>query len=258
MINFYSGTFGNTYEENPRESISDFKTLLSFRSAKYAGNNEDCAELLYTTEFNENYDFNNMKQVHWINISDRFFIPPIVGTTAVFSPSGVVDISDLFKDGKPVYFAWYCRTHESSQRTRFSVADFTISGQDMEDPGISATMYSQAMFNFRWSLNEAAGAQSSNLPSVTNALVTWDGVFNNLTGPLKEGYAISGPVRLPDVVSLPKDLPIVVKSIQTENLTEFQYVFKEAGDFETAFVGYNVNFSGRSEKVKKLKITIQE
>jgi len=258
MINFYSGIFGNEYRENPREPLDNFKPILSFRSAKYAGNNEDCAKLLYTTDFNENYDFDNVKLVNWIDISDRFTIPPIVGTSATFSNSGTVDISDIFAEGKPVYFAWHCKTNESSQRTRFAVSDFTFAGTDVNDPSLSGVIYSQPAFGFQWSLNADAAAQTSNLPKVTNTLITWDGIFDNLAGPLKEGYAISGPVRLPDVVSLPKDISIVVKSIQTENLTEFQYVFDKAGEYEVAFVGYNVNFQGQKETVKKLKLTIEE
>ncbi len=258
MINFYSGIFGNEYRENPRDPLYNFTPILSFRSAKYAGNNEDCAELLYTTEFNENYDFNNVKLVNWINISDHFTIPPIVGTSATFSNSGAVDISDLFEEGKPIYFAWHCKTNEASQRTRFAIGDFTFSGVDVNNPSVSSVIYSQPAFGFQWSLNPDAAGQESNLPSVTNTLITWDGIFNNLAGPLKEGYAISGPVMLPDAIVLQPDLPIVVKSIQTENLTEFLYVFEEAGEFEVAFVGYNINFSDRSEAVKKMKITIQE
>src|SRR5690606_35836026 len=88
MINFYSGEIGNEYRYREQERIYDMVPSLSFRAAKFAGNNEDCAELLYSTDFDGNYEYENVKATNWLNISDRFDSPPIVGTTATFSDAG--------------------------------------------------------------------------------------------------------------------------------------------------------------------------
>jgi len=257
MINFYSGTAGNDYAFHDQERIYDVVPKLSFRSAKFAGNNEDSAELLYTTDFNGTYEFNNVKAVNWINISNRFTIPPIVGSAASFTNSGTVDISDLVVEGKPIYFAWYCKTNEGSQRTRFQVMDFNVGGEVSGNSELSGVLYSQAQLSFKWVLNEAAALQETNKPNITNALVYWDGIFNNAAGPLKEGYAVSAPVVISEKMNLGLDNPQVIKSIQNENMTEYFFSFDKAGEYEVAFVGYNVNFNGKKEAVKKIKLTIQ-
>jgi hypothetical protein len=257
MINFYSGGIGNDYAHYAEERIYDMVPSLSFRAAKFAGNNEDCAELLYTTDFNGNYEYQNVKSVNWINISDRFTIPPIVGSAASFSDAGTVDISDLVVKGKPIYFAWYCKTNEGSQRTRFQVMDFNINGEVSGNSDLSGILYSQTQLSFKWVLNEAAALQTSSKPSITNTLVYWDGIFNNTAGPLKDGYAISDPIMISDQINLGLDKPMVIKSMQNENMTEFFYSFDKPGEYEVAFVGFNTNFNGKEETVKKIKLTIQ-
>lgn len=258
MINLYPGTFGREYRYRDVDRTYTYTPTLSFRAAKFAGNNEDCAELLYTTEFNENYDFVNVQSVSWTNISDRFDIPSIDGTSANFSGAGTVDVTDIFEEGKTVYFAWYCKTNEASQRTRFQVADFNLQGVSTDDSRFSGILMSQAAMGFQWSLNAAAAAQESNLPNITSSLIYWNGIFDNTAGPLKEGYAVSGPITLPEQINLGKDSPIVVKGMQNENMTEYTYVFEEAGEFEVTFVGFNVNFEGKKEIVKTIKLTIEE
>ncbi|WP_353140343.1 DUF5017 domain-containing protein [Pseudopedobacter sp.] len=257
MINFYSGSFENDYAFHDKDRVYDIVPKLSFRAAKFAGNNEDCAELLYSTDFDGNYAYENVRSANWINISDRFNIPPIVGTAASFTDAGIADISDLAATGKPIYFAWYCKTNAESSRTRFQVADFNVTGEVLGNSELSGVLYSQAQLSFRWALNEAAGMQASDLPSITNTLIYWNGIFNNTTGPLKEGYAVSGSVTLSDQMNLGLDKPQVIKSIQNENMTEYFYTFNKPGEYEVAFVGYNVNFNGRKETVKKIKLTIQ-
>lgn len=257
MINFYSGVVGNDYAHHAEERIYDMVPSLSFRAAKFAGNNQDCAELLYTTDFNGVYEYENLKSVKWTNISSRFNIPPIVGSSASFSNAGTSDISDLIVEGKPIYFAWYCKTNEASERTRFQVMDFNVNGVVSGNTDLSGILYSQAQLSFKWVLNEAAAAQLTNKPSVTNTLLYWDGIFNNTAGPLKDGYAVSGPVMISDQINLGLDKPTVIKSMQNENMAEYYHSFDKPGEYEVAFVGYNVNFNGKKETIKKIKLTIQ-
>ncbi|WP_161603037.1 DUF5017 domain-containing protein [Pedobacter arcticus] len=257
MINFYSGANGNDYTFYNKERIYDMTPSLSFRAAKYSGNNEDCAELYYTTEFNEDYSYNNVKSVNWIKISSRFNIPSIVGTSASFSDGGNSNISDLIEEGKPIYFAWYCKTNAGSERTRFQVMNFNVNGEVLSDSDLSGVLYSQSQLGFKWALNDEAANQVSNVPAITNSLVYWDGIFNNSLGLLKEGYAVSGPVTIPEQINLGLDKPKVIKSIQTENMKEYYYTFDKAGTYEVTFVGYNINFKGKKEAVKTIKLVIE-
>ncbi len=256
MINFYDGTIGNDVNFRDQERIYDMSPSLSFNIAKFSGDNEENAELLYTTDFNEDYTFENLQTVNWTNISDLFTIPPIVGSTSSFSYGGKVDISSFLEEGKPIYFAWYCKTNESSKRTRLQVKDFNVNGDVLSNSDLSGVLYSQDKLGFQWGLNEAAATQVSNIPQITSSLIYWDGIFDNSLGPLKEGYAVSGPIIIPEQINLGKDKPRIIKSI-AENLNDYSYVFDKAGEYEVAFVGYNVNFNGRKEVIKKIKLIIE-
>ncbi|MFD1632100.1 DUF5017 domain-containing protein [Pseudopedobacter beijingensis] len=256
MINFYSGIVGYDYTYHDKDRVYEIIPSLNFRSAKYAGNNEDCADLLYTTDFNGDYTYENVKAANWISISNRFNIPPIVGTSASFSDSGTADIADLFEGGKNVYFAWRCKTNEASSRTQFQVSDFNINGESLDANNPSSVLYSQVKLDFRWVLNEAASLDATQ-PNVNTSRILWTGTFNNTTGPFKEGYAISGPVAISEQMNLGLDKHEVIKSIQNENVTEYFYTFDKAGEYEVVFVGYNVNFNGRKETVKRIKLTIE-
>ncbi len=258
MINFFPGNYGKEYRYSKAERIYEYTPTLSFQAAKFAGDNVDCATLLYTTDFNGTYDYTKLNTVNWIDISDRFNIPGIVGTSANFSDAGTVDVADLFESGKPVYFAWYCKTNEASNRTKFQVADFTLKGNAVHETDISGTLYSQAAMSFQWALSPTTIAQESDQPSITGSLIYWNGIYDNTSGPLKDGYAVSAPIVLPDLMNLGRDYPIVIKGMQKENMTEYEYKFDEAGEFEVTFVGYNVNFGGRKEIVKTIKLTIEE
>lgn len=256
MINFYSGEIGNDYAYHNIERIYDMEPSLSFNIAKFSGDNEDSAELLYTTDFNEDYSFENVKNVNWTNISDLFNIPPIVGTTASFSDGGKVDISSFVEEGKPIYFAWYCKTNESSLRTRLQVREFNVNGEVLSNSDLSGVLVSQQAMDFVWALSEEAANQPSNIPAITGSLIYWDGVYNNSEGSLKEGYAVSGPINITDQINLGLDKPQVIKSV-AENVKEFFYVFEKPGEYEVAFVGFNVNFNGRKEVIKKIKLIIE-
>lgn len=257
MINFFSGEIGHEYRYHQQERIYDMVPSLSFRAAKFAGNNEDCAELLYSTDFDGNYEYENVKATNWINISDRFDIPPIVGTTATFSDAGKSVIADLIEEGKSLYFAWYCKTNEASQRTRFQVADFNIYGDIQEEEDLSGVLYTQAQLSFQWVLNENAASQASDLPSITNSLIYWNGIFDNTAGLLKDGYAISGPISMTDEINLGTDSFQVIKSIENENIYSFPYVFEKPGEYEVTFVAYNINYNGKKEVVKTIKLVIE-
>lgn len=260
MLDFYSGEIGRDYSYHDVERIyNDTKPNLSFRAAKYAGNNEDCAQLYCVKDLGTNYTFEDVKTAvsNGVNLSSRFSIPPIVGTAATFSNAGTADISDLTQDDKPIYLVWHCKTNAGSQRTRFQVMDFNINGVALNNPDLSGVLHSQTALSFKWLLNEATATQASNLPSVTNTLIYWDSIFDNLTGPLKEGYAVSIPVKIGDVMNLGLDKGKVIKGIQNENMVDYFHTFNKPGEYEVAFVGYNVNYKGKKETVKKVKIVVQ-
>jgi len=255
---FYSGSIGNSYTYHDKDRFYEVTPTLKFQSAKSAGNNPDCARLYYSTEFDGNYTYENIKSTTWLDITDRFHIAPLPPTTGlVNTPSGEVEIKDIFESGKPVYFAWHCTTQAGSQRTQFRVQEFTITGYVKDNPTFSSILYNQAGMDFQWYQNEASATQGSNLPSVSSTQLLWNGIFNNLTGPFKEGYAVSKPVVLPELnAGTDKPLLIIAKQSEPSSSNKYKYVYNQEGEYEAVFIASQVN-SANDEIIKKLFIKIE-
>lgn len=258
MVSFYSGTSGNDYSYRDKERFYSVLASLSFESNKTpnTSNNIDCAELLYTTEFNGVYTYDNVKSANWQPLTNRFQLQTeLQATSATYLASGNVDLTDVFSSGKPVYFAWLSKTDAGTNRTQFRVQNFKLNGTVIDDSSLSGQLYSQMQFGFQWVLNSAAAAQASSLPTVTSTLLTWNGIFNNLTGPYKEGYAVSGPIQLPQF-NAGKDMPTVILTKQNQNVLEYKYLYKNSGVYEVVFVASNTASNKQPEIIKKINITI--
>lgn len=258
MVSFYSGTAGNDYSYRDKERFYDVLASLSFESNKTPANsnNLDCAELLYTTEFNGVYTYDNVKSVSWQPLTGRFQLQnELQANATTFLASGSADITEIFKAGKPVYFAWLSKTAAGTNRTQFRVQNFKLDGTVAENSSLSGQLYSQMQFGFQWVLNNAAAAQASNLPTVTSTLLTWSGIFNNLTGPYKEGYAVSGPIQLPKF-NAGKDMPAVILPKGNQNAMEHKYIYKTPGVYEVVFIASNISSNKQPEITKTINITI--
>jgi hypothetical protein len=258
VVDFYSGTAGNDYSYRDKERFYNVLASLSFESNKTPANsnNIDCAELFYTTDFNGVYTYDNVKSADWQSLTNRFqFQSELQATSTTYLASGNVDITEVFKAGKPVYFAWLTKTAAGTNRTQFRVQNFKLEGAVADDSSLSGQLYSQMQFDFRWVLNGAAAAQASSLPTVTSTLLTWNGIFNNLTGSYKEGYAVSGPIQLPQF-NAGKDMPTVIITKQKEDVLEHKYVYKEPGAYEVVFIASNTASNKQPEIIKKITITI--
>ncbi|MFD1632099.1 DUF5017 domain-containing protein [Pseudopedobacter beijingensis] len=263
LINFYSGAVGNDYAYKDTERFYDVVANLSFQSGKSPNNNTeinwDCAHLMYSTDFNGDKNsinaYTSVKAATWKNITNRFSLPTIPGDIANYTNSGVSDISDIFKEGKPVYLAWYCTTQASSNRVQFRVVNSSLQGVVEDNPSLSSQLYNQNGFGFQWVLNPAAAEQSGSLPTTTSTQVMWNGVFNNMTGPFKEGYAISDPLALPQF-NAGKDKPTVIIAQKGKNEMVYKYVYKKAGNYEVVFIASNTQSNQQPEIIRKLNVSI--
>lgn len=256
FISFYSGETSSDYKFHDQERVYKSNTVLTFRSAKYAGNNADCCALKYSTDFNGTYDRASIRAATWTDITSRFFIPGIVGTSATFSNSGESEISDLFPaDGKPVYFGWFFKTNANSSRTQFQVAEFKIQGVVTEDPSLSGTKYDFVDFNYKMVLGEGFDGLTASLPNINATRILWTGVFTNDT--FKEGWAVSAAINNAGEVNLGLDKPLPIKIVSDPESSSYQYIYKAPGEYMATFVVANSSVYGRKETVKQIKITVE-
>ncbi|NGM61343.1 DUF5017 domain-containing protein [Sphingobacterium sp. SGG-5] len=277
LIDFYSGTFGNAYDYIDKDRFYDIMANLSFRSGKSPDNgspeNYDCAELLYSTDFNgEREDINayaSVKAATWIPITDRFELPQGKPEgIAVYKESGVKDVSDIFAEGKPVYLAWHCTTQAESSRVQFRVIESSIQGVVIDNSSLSTELYKQAEMDFKWVENQASAEQPASRPTVSTTQVNWNGIFNNKTsntnssqqhprlGQFKEGYAISKALELPRF-NAGKDKPTLLTPKNDGNWGEYEFIYDKPGVYEVVFVASNVR-DGGEPIMKTFTVTIAE
>ncbi|NGF55247.1 DUF5017 domain-containing protein [Parapedobacter sp. SGR-10] len=257
VITFYSGENGAAYAFRDQERVYEATTGLSFYSAMYAGNNPDCAALKYSIDYNGEYTPEAIRQATWVDITDRFHIPTINGTSAVLEPSGEKDISDIFPDeNTPVYFAWFFTTAENSDRTRFQIREFEVRGIVADDPGLSGVTYDFLSCGFQMIKGEGFAIQDdeTTTPRVTEAMILWDGIFK--TTAFKEGWAVSLPIYPTNKVNLGRDYGVGIKSALDARLLSHGYVYRKPGNYRVTFVAAGVNAYGKSEVVKHIDITV--
>ncbi|MET0393233.1 MAG: DUF5017 domain-containing protein, partial [Chitinophagaceae bacterium] len=242
IITFYSGLPGSDYDFIDKDRVYPATQSLSFISAKYAGNNADCASLKYSTDFNGVYDLASVRAATWTDISNMVHIPAINGSSAIFENSGEADIAGIFPSGagKPVYFAWYFTTAANSSRTRFQIQQFQIKGNVPADPSLSGVRYDFGAFNFQMLPGEGFLTQSdpATLPRVTATAIIWDGVYANTS--FKEGYAVSKPIYSFTELNLGHDKGTAIKSAYDPALKEYNFRYDKPGNYTVTFAGANV------------------
>ena len=257
IMTFYSGEAGSDYAFKDKERIYGATTSLSFQSAKYAGDNDDCAALKYSTDFSGVYEPDAIRQATWIDISERFNIPDINGTSAVMEASGERDITDLFPDADtPIYFGWFFTTNENSGRTRFQVRDFEVIGVVAENPELSAAKYNFVSSGFTMVKGEGFQIQDhpTTTPRVTETAIIWDGVF--ATTSFKEGWAVSLPIYGASQINLGSDYGTPIKALIDPPLTAHSFTYEKPGTYTATFVATNASVYEVKENTKQITIIV--
>ncbi len=257
LLGFYSGTVGNNYEFRDTERFYEVLAKLSFESNKVPANsnNVDGLELLYSTDFNGNYDYTNVKMATWLPLTSKFSIQTeLQASSSTYEPSGLVDVTDIFVDDKPVYFAWFCKTNAGSYRTQFRMQQFKLQGEVIDDSSLSSDLFAQNDFNFQWVLNPEAALAGG--PTVNDTQILWTGTFNNTSGPYKDGYAISKAIELPKF-NAGKDTPTILLPTWSEGVAKYEFVYKKAGTYEVVFLASNLTSGAPGEIMKTVTVTVQ-
>src|SRR5690606_38593801 len=267
VVEFYSGTFGHAYDYRDKDRFYDVGAHLSFQSSKApsTGNSQpnwEPAELFYSTDFNGDRTsanaYTSVKAATWIPITDRFNLPRGTpqGLTA-YVHSGAGDITDIFAGDGPVYLAWHCTTQAASNRVQFRVIESSIQGAVADNSSLSTELYNQSQLNFQWVLNSAAANQGSRLPTDYTSATTlqWDGIYDNTSGPFKEGYAISEPLELPQF-NAGRDVSTTIVGRWDANRMKYTFTYDKAGEYEVAFIAYYLG--SEQEITKTLTLNIVE
>lgn len=104
-IAFYSGELLKDYafKDGRVVDVANEGGFVSFTSAVTGGSQENQLAVLYSTDFDGNYDnLASIRNATWNDVTGSFTL----GTSATFKASGNLDISQWLTSGNPIYFAF--------------------------------------------------------------------------------------------------------------------------------------------------------
>lgn len=270
-IDLFTGEEGHDFDlRNTDRIISDKELLLSFQSAYASGNeysvHDELFRLKVSTDFSGTYTEDEVLNATWTDVTDKISIPTqtVSNWKENIVESGVLDLAPYVPENGELYVAmfYHVKAYDatlSNGRTIVYVFDFEItsrSGDGVETPVIYG-MDNTAMHLFEG----ASFADDTSLGCEFKTDKTIGDYFRFFSDfrPTadREAYMVTNPIA-PIRQNLGPDKPIVVQSATDSPVSEYSYIFNEAGTYEVVFVAHSISLTGEAvEEVKTFTITIE-
>jgi len=283
VVTFYSGIMGRRYEFKDR-TTADGTAQLQFSSLRASGTQTNSMQLLISSDFKgavAKYKVingtvtrdtaatsANIASANWTDISSRAAWS--TGSTTA-TPSGIVDLTDYAKQGKPVYIAFKYKAVTGSIQNKWTITNFavnnllpdnsvytlanfaasnqSITNYGFNSPGLGWMSHYDENLNankYRWVYTTGVGTAGSLV--ITGATTAAAATAS------AESWAIVGPVDLRKVTP---DAGVAIKEITAKVLNYVSLpVYTAAGTYKPTFVASNNTVNGTSVVVKQLPITI--
>jgi len=264
IISFYSGESGNDYEYANKDRYMDASVEFDFQTQvrSQTGPNTYCQDdqfhLYYSHDFafdgtNMADSINNVQSATWVEITDKFVMCPLeCSSNTAYKFSETLDITDLFEENKPVYFAFRYINRPYSQFGNGNIWRFSGLKMNAVTPAGIVSLLSQNTANWK-PIFIGEGWDKSRFTS-TATVVTMRGPSTNEVD--QELWAISEGALLD--TNMGYDLAVAIKSAFEVPLKEYEHIYTEPGTYTVTFVARNSNIYEGKEVVKQLQITITE
>lgn len=262
IVYFYSGENGKRYEYTNRASASGI-SQLQFNSLRANGKQDGMLRVMISQDFPGvtvgNADDTNAKiaAATWTDITSRCIIS--TGTTV---SSGVVDLTDFAKTGKPVFIAFKYLAQAGSIQNKWTISALTVKNALPDGTAYTIANTTNAVIaNYGVSTIVSPGWV---FYTATNSYF-WTLTSNNLviTGATSvaaatanaEAWALMGSV---DLNKVSPDAGIIhLKGYSDAKLENYSYTYAAAGTYLATFVAATNNIYGKSEVVKQIQVTVR-
>lgn len=240
IISFYSGEDGNDYANHER-TTADGAPQLQFTSYAQYGTQLNTLHLLVSSNFSGTYDSSSISQASWTDVTDR----ATLSTGADNTPSGIIDLSDILAQKKPVYIAFkYTGTSGSTQKT-WTIKNLTLNLLKTNNKILPVTDIASAGWKQVSILNSAA------VWSISASQLRIGG--GNATADDNEDWVISKLLYLNNVSP---DVSIPIKNI-TQKVKGFDYIYSSPGNYKVVFLAANATADKQESTTKEIDLTIQ-
>lgn len=289
-IYFYSGELLKDYafKDGRVIQVAASGATVSFTSSVTGGTQQNQLSVLYSTNFNGDYnDLASVKAATWVDITSNF----VLGTSATFLASGSFDISDVIIAGKPIYFAfkYITRPQVANGFVRtWMIQNFTVLSKEKLGP-TNLTVCDQLYAGFRIIDENPENAPARSVlttsrvtllgniykdpvdpvydpnnpiydpqsplynPNAVYVPYDYNSPYNDL---MSENWAVSAPIYV-DKVSLGPDKPTPIKSKETQS-EGYSYTYSTPGTYQAYFIASNSSIDFVKQVVKKFEFVVTE
>lgn len=254
MISFYSGEMYNDYAHRESRITTLEKVIVNFRNAypTMTGDfhNPDF-KVLVSTDFNNSYSYENLVNATWHDITSEF----TYGTSGTYVESGDYNISQLYEEGKPLYFAfrYSCLPQiENGAPRRRAIQSVQFLGDGV------FPIEDMVSTDFRFVEQSEDAVTASTITATT---ITFNGYGRSVPtdpDPATDTWAVSKALDLPTTIDNGPDRAVAIKGNKEPALQNHIHTFTEPGEYTVTFLGINANIGGYKEVVKQIKITIED
>ncbi|MDR6785551.1 hypothetical protein ABIE26_004261 [Pedobacter africanus] len=251
LISFYSGEPLHDYTFREGRIVQPGKLRLSFQSSVEFGTQQGQFSVLVSTDFNGGSSFSDIQLANWTDITSRFTL----ATTAVFTYSREIDITDLAANAQTIFIAFRYKVKDQGVygigRT-WRVENFLLNSESsvgLQKKGDIPTS------GFRLFDKQANIAPSRSTLSNSRISLVAHSVTDANRNLETENWAISKGFSI-GTQDYGPDRPVPIKGIADSKISTYKYVYTKEGIYKAVFIGYNANISGSAELKKELTVTI--
>lgn len=240
IISFYSGEEGNNYEYRERTS-ADGKPQLQFTSYAQYGTQVNTLQLFVSNDFTANYNADGISKATWNDLTSQ----ATLSTGADNTPSGIIDLSEILAQKKPVFIAFKYTGETGGTQKTWTLKNLTLNLLKPNNSTLPITDLATAGWKQVSILNPAA------VWSISSSQLRIAG--GNGTADDNEDWLISKLLYLNQVLP---DVSIPVKNV-TENTDSYDYIFSEPGNYKVVFLAANANGDKQESTTQTIDLTIQ-
>ncbi len=240
IISFYSGNDGNDYANRER-TLADGKPQLQFVTYAQFGNQTNTLQVMVSTDFTGTYDAASIAKAKWTDVTDRAKL----STGADNTPSGIVDLSDILAQKKPIFMAFkYTGITGSTQKT-WTIKNLTLNLLKTNNKVLPITDLASAGWK-QVNIKNPAAVWSINATQLRIA-------GGNDKAEDNEDWVISKLLYLNQVAP---DVAIPIKNI-TQKLDSYDYIFTQPGTYKVVFLAANATADKQQSTTQEIDLTIQ-
>lgn len=252
LISFFSGEVFHDYAFRTGRTLEQGTLNMSFNTNVQYGTQANQFSVQASSDFNGNYtSFDNVRQATWTDITSRFAI----GTGTTYVPSGAKDITDLVREGKPLYLAFkyiYRPSAQNGTRRTWRVQNFNLTST-------TASLGTQVIGNMTTSGFTTVDQNPQTEPTATTISATTISLVGTAVTPstlTSETWVITKGFST-GKVDLGPDRPVPIKGIADAKLTSFSHIYEKPGTYKAYFIAANANIDAKKETIQSVDVIIE-